>query len=210
MDKAEKFWDRAAKNSDEKTERYDEAYIKIVDRIKKYLSPDKIVLDYGCGTGKITSKIAGDVKNIYGIDISSGMIRKAKGKAEYLNITNINFLHTTIFDDKLPTGSFDMITAINILHLLEDRGKTVKRIYELLKPGGIFISSTACLSEKRSFLSLIVFFFGKTGIVPHVKNLKFSQLKNLVSDKYFEILETEKIAEDPPNLFIASRKKQTL
>src|SRR4030042_2711829 len=118
----EKVFDRSAKTYD-KTEEVDfkQYTIKTLENTKKYLNKNDIVLDYGCATGMKALELAGHVKNIYSIDISSKMIEAAKRKAAERNIGNVDFIHTTLFDEKFKKESFDAILAFNILHLLEDR-----------------------------------------------------------------------------------------
>jgi 2-polyprenyl-3-methyl-5-hydroxy-6-metoxy-1,4-benzoquinol methylase len=48
-----------------------------------------------------------------------------------------------------------VILAFHVLHLLEDTQEVVQRMHELLKPGGLFVSATACMGEK-SFLGMFL------------------------------------------------------
>ena len=114
--------------------------ITAIESTKKYLSSSDIVLDYGCGTGNITNEFADTVKEIHAIDISAGMIDVAKKLADERNIENIHYLQSTIFDESYEDGSFDVIMAFSILHLLEDIHKVIHRVNKLLKAGGLFIS----------------------------------------------------------------------
>jgi ubiquinone/menaquinone biosynthesis C-methylase UbiE len=82
MNKSEKFWDKRSKEYDKQEEKYEQNYNKIIENTKKYLNINDIALDYGCGTGIITNKIAESVKEIHAIDISSQMIAVAKRKAD--------------------------------------------------------------------------------------------------------------------------------
>ena len=77
------------------------------------------------------------------------MIRIANGKTRAQQVENITF-HVGPFDDSFTTfeaASLDGICAYSLLHLVEDLPAALARIYRLLKPGGFFISSTACLGE---------------------------------------------------------------
>jgi hypothetical protein len=71
----------------------------------------------------------------------------------------------TIFDQRYETGSYDMILAFSILHLGEGTPEVIRRIYELLEPGGIFISAAACLGVKRGFVGILRFILSKIGLV---------------------------------------------
>ena len=81
MNKSENFWDKASKNYDKTEERFEYIHKKARVNTKKHLKGSHIVLDYGCGTGTASYVLAGQVKEIHGIDISSEMIRVAKKKS---------------------------------------------------------------------------------------------------------------------------------
>jgi 2-polyprenyl-3-methyl-5-hydroxy-6-metoxy-1,4-benzoquinol methylase len=134
------------------------------------------------------------VKEIHGIDISSKMIEAAKGKADERKIENIDFAQATIFDERYRRESFDVILALNIMHLVEDTQKVMQRINELLKPGGLIISSTACLGEKKTFLSILlsipIFLLIKIGIPPYLRSFKIPELEDSITKENFQIVET--------------------
>ena len=80
MKKSDRLWDLAARRYDRQAQK-DEAHTRAVARFAKYLKADDAVLDYACGTGVVTYKIAADVKEVHGIDASAGMIDLAKERA---------------------------------------------------------------------------------------------------------------------------------
>lgn len=206
MNKSEKFWDRSAKEYENKKINWEKIYNKAVENTKKHLNSSDVVLDYACGAGVITAQIADYVKEIHAIDISSKMIDVAQRIADERKIENINFLKTTIFDDRYKEESFDVITAFNILHLLEDSNEVIQRINELLKPGGLFISETACMGEKKSLLGTFLSLLGKLRIVPYLNPLKFSELEDLLTEGNFQIIETEDLQQKQTNYFIVAKK----
>lgn len=59
----------------------------------------------------------------------------------------MSFTKATLFDESLERESFDAVLAFNIFHLLEGAPKALRRIDELLKPGGLLMSVTPCLGE---------------------------------------------------------------
>ena len=195
MNKSEKFWDRISKNYDKRANN-DKTYKKTLEITKKHLKSSDIVLDYACATGLYSIELAGNVKEIHGIDISSKMIETAKRKAG----KNVNFAKATIFE-KYKKETFNMILAFNILHLLEEPQKVMQRINELLKPGGLIISSTTCLGEKKTFLSILlsipIFLSIKIGILPYMRFFKIPQLEDLTTKGNFQIVETEILTHNP-------------
>lgn len=211
MNKTEKFWDKLSNKFDKRAKNFEQTTIKTIENTKKYLNVSDIVLDYGCATGIITYKIADNVKEIYGIDISSKMIEAAKRKAGERKIENIDFVQAIIFDKRYKRESFDVILALSIIHLVEDTPKVMQRINELLKPGGLIISSTACLGEKKTFLSILlsipIFLLIKIGIVPNMRFFKISELEDSITKENFQIIETETLAHNPATEYFIVAKK---
>jgi 2-polyprenyl-3-methyl-5-hydroxy-6-metoxy-1,4-benzoquinol methylase len=206
MNKTEKFWDRIAKGYDKQVIKLDETETKTIEGAKKYLKNSDIVLDYGCGPGAMTSKLAEDVEEIHGLDISSKMIEIAKRGAAERDIENIHYIQGTIFDERYKKETFNVILAFNILHLLEDVHKVVQRINELLKPGGLFISATPSMGERRSLLSFLLSLISRIGIIPYTNIPTFSELEGLITSAYFQIVETEEIRRNPTNYLITAEK----
>jgi len=204
MNKSEKFWDRMAKYLDQVERKDETTNIKIIDKTKKYLKISDTVLDYGCGTGTAAIEIAGSVKTVTGIDISSKMIEAAKGKTVERKVNNIDFVQTTIFDEKLKPGSFDVILCFNLLHLVEDKPNVMRRINELLKPGGLIISATPCI--KGTFLGVLLSLVSKIGFIPPITSFKISELEDLMIDGNFEIVETECLHKSGQLYFIVAKK----
>lgn len=161
---------------------YDDEVGKDTVRItRKYLKETDVVLDYGCARGSYTNALAGDVKEIRGIDISPKMIELAREK-----YPGIPFESGSIHDVK---EQYDVVLAYNLLHLVEDTEKVLGKIDEILKPGGRFISVTACLKE--GIVLRLFGFFAVLFRIIYLRKFKISELKSLISSK-FEIVETEK------------------
>lgn len=208
--KSETMWDRLANNWDTPGVSLGENDLKIIAKVKKYLSAGDTVLDYGCATGSIALEIANTARAVHGIDLSSKMIELARRKAEERKIKNIEFTHVPIFNESLKEGSFDLILAFSILHLLEDPVQAVDRIHQLLKPGGTFISATPCLGEKK-FVSLLinipVFLLSKIGILPHINFFSVHGLAGSIANQKFHIIENERLSVQPiTEHFVVARK----
>lgn len=201
---SEKFWDNTAKRSSKELIKEEQSFAKLVARTKKHLKSSDIVMDYGCGTGVLANGIAGDVKEVHAIDISTGMIEVGKGRSKELKHTNIHFKQATIFDASFKKETFDAIVAYNILHLVDTK-PVVKRIAELLKPGGVFISTTACLAEKTPWW-FIIFLFSRLGLVPKVRKFKTSELDGIISSCNFTISETKTLQRSTFNHYILAEK----
>ncbi len=205
MDKSEQFWDRSAPTYDQDEGRDEQTTTKIIEKTKTSLKAGDLVLDFGCGTGRLSNDIAGSVKMIQAIDISSNMIEIAKKKAEARKIENIEFTHSTIFNEIYQPGSFDVILAFYILHLIDEPQRVIRRMYELLKPGGLLISTTPCIGGK-TFQWMVLTLVGKTGLIPMVRSFKISELEASIVNGNFEIVETECVVQSTHQYFIVAKK----
>ncbi len=110
------------------------------------------VLDLGCGTGRdsyIMSKLVGEQGFVYGIDMTEAQIRVAE---KYLDVQTKRFGYARpncrfIFDDiehakrHFPAGSLDLVISNCVINLVEDKETIIRRIHDMLKPGGEFYFS---------------------------------------------------------------------
>jgi len=209
--KTQKFWDKRAKRYDSSEIQFDPVYKDVIAKTRKYLSIVDNVLDFGCATGTKTIQFADGTKHIHGLDISTEMINEAIKKKDKANIKNISFSQGTIYNNDFEKASFDKIIAYGIIHLLEDKEKAFQRIYELLKPGGLFISTTACFKDKMASKNSVEFtaylFIKRLGILPlHLNMFSTNDMKELIDNHNFQIIEAEKIFFGITSIFIVAKR----
>jgi len=148
MTTAENFWDKAAQNYAKRPVADMESYDQTIERTRAYLNTSDQVLELGGGTGTTALRLADAVGHITSTDISSKMISIAQGKAETEGVSNATFRQAAIGDADNSEGPYDAVLAFNLLHLIEDVPNTLSEIHATVKPGGLFISKSACLAEK--------------------------------------------------------------
>ena len=200
------FWDKRADKYAKSPIKNLEAYHETLDRTRKHLSASAEVLEVGCGTGTTALLLAPSAQRITATDVSSRMIEIAREKAATEQVENVRFVRATPFDEVLPKGSFDVVLAFNFLHLLEDLPAAVRRLHELLKPGGLFISKTVCLAEHSRLWSVAVAVLRPLRVAPYVRCLKVAELDDTITDGGFEILETGFFPPSPPSRYVVARK----
>ena len=211
MNKAEQFWDKQASKYDQVEGEFEPSYKDIMAKTKAYLKSTDHVLDFGCATGVKTLEFAKGVNHINGIDLSTEMIKIANTKKMEAGVENITFSSGTIFGDDLESASFDKIIAFGVIHLLEESEKSLQRIHELLKPGGLLIATTPCFKEKMTFKTRlqfsIVFLLKRLGMFPlHLNKFSATDIENLIKDQYFNIVQTETLFHGMTVSFIVAKK----
>lgn len=178
MDKAARFWNKLAERYSRHPVADEEAYRKKLGVTQSYFRPDMEVLEFGCGTGTTAIHHAPFVKHILATDFSSEMIRICREKAQAAGIDNVEFLCSSFDDLNPPDASYDAILGHNILHLMENWEEVIRRAYTMLRPGGVFITSTGCVGD--SLLRLLAF------IVPIGRFLALLPLIMVISQKQLE------------------------
>ena len=147
MSNEARFWDKRAEKYAQRPVSDQAAYEKKLEITRRYLRPDSEVLEIGCGTGSTALAHAPYVRHILATDISPAMIDIARRKAEDEQVDNVNFEARAVDNDGLGDSRYDAILALNLLHLLVDPKATIAAAWRGLKPGGVFVTSTACIGD---------------------------------------------------------------
>jgi len=184
----------------------EDAYERTLDRVRAYLTPTDRVLELGCGTGTTAVKLAGSAREILGTDYSQEMIAIATAKARLGGVTHVRFEQRTLDDPALGRESFDVLMAMNLLHLLSDLSARLERIRELLRPGGLFISKTPCVGDQGFALRLVIPLMRATGLAPYVNFVTERSLAAAIAGAGFEVVETGLYPRKTRSLLVVARK----
>ena len=187
MKSSSRFWDRIAKRYSKRPVADEAAYQKKLEVTRSYLRPDMEVLEFGCGTGSTAISHAPYVKHIRAIDVSSKMLEIAQEKADGANIDNVTFEQSTLEEIDVPDGSLDLVLGLSILHLLENKEETVAQVHRMLKPGGVFVTSTICIADSMKLFKLIAPVGKALGLMPLVQVFTSGELVASVTGAGFEI-----------------------
>ncbi len=103
---------------------------------------NKVVADFGCGSGFYSNYIKKFALKLYCIDPSKNLLDAAK---KYIKLNNKNkkilFINSKISDVAIPFKSVDTGLLANVFHDIDPnlRKKSIKKIKQILKHDGILI-----------------------------------------------------------------------
>ncbi|MEL6931562.1 MAG: class I SAM-dependent methyltransferase [Pseudomonadota bacterium] len=202
---SEVFWDRYAPKYAAKPIADPSAYEAKLSHVRTLLAPTDHVLEIGCGTGSTALNLAPSCAHITGSDISGKMIGYARSKKGQMDIQNVRFVHANA-ERSLSDGPFDKVLAFSLLHLLPDAPAALRTIHDQLKPGGLFISKTVCLTERNAVIRLLIRALRALRIAPDVKLLSQVELMNQIERAGFELVETRYFGDQSCDPFIVARR----
>ncbi len=208
MYQSAKFWDRIADKYAATPIRNQTAYEATLDQVRALVTPQDTVLELGCGTGSTALALAPHVARIVATDVSEVMLDKGREKLRDQGIDNLDFAQADAAD--APTGPFEMVLAFNLLHLLEDMDDALSEIAARVKPGGLFISKTFCMPERRNLIWLFI----QTGLplmqvigkAPFFAKLSIAELDAAITRAGFTIVDTQMAPGKDPRRTIVARR----
>lgn len=183
----------------------EEIYRKKLEITQSYFRPEMKLLEIGCGTGSTALAHAPLVSHILAIDFSEKMIGFAEAKRNSAGIQNVDFECRDVESLNTPDNSFDIVLGLSILHLLESWDETIQKVYSLLKPGGWFISSTACIADSMKVFKYIAPLGRSVGLLPELAIFTRDELEQGLRRAGFS-LEYEWQPEKNQALFIVAQK----
>lgn len=115
------------------------------------------ILELGCGDGALWTEnhsILPSNVNVLLSDISEGMLRDARRN---IGVEDGRFSYQLIDCHKIPfkDNSFDLIIANHLLFYCDDLEQCLQEIRRVLKPGGVFLSSTYGHKHMKEITELV-------------------------------------------------------
>lgn len=96
--------------------------------------PGERILDVGCGTGELTSKLSNKGCEVVGLDSSGDMLGEAREKEP-----QPSYVHESITDYR-SSSEFDAAISNAALHWITDPGDALESVYQNLTKGGRFVA----------------------------------------------------------------------
>lgn len=166
MTNESRFWDRLSDRYYRQPIADEEAYRVKLDVTRALMTPEMELLEFGCGTGGTAIRHAPHVRHIRAIDFSEAMLEKARDQARRAGVENVTFERADIVTLAVPDAHYDMVLGLSILHLLKDPDAVIAKVFGMLKPGGYFVTSTACLGDTMGMFKFIAPVGRALGLLP--------------------------------------------
>lgn len=106
--------------------------------VRRYaIREDAHILDAGCGTGEIASRLAElfPRARVVGIDIIDAHLELARQTYAPLAL-RLNFEHQSIFELNFPDGTFDLTVCRHVLHSIPHPNHVLAELRRVTRPGG--------------------------------------------------------------------------
>ena len=97
------------------------------------------VLEIGCGTGRLLSFFAPQVRQVAGIDASDGMLGVAERRLAELDLANVTIATGDALNLAFEDQSFDLVYSILVINLIPDYGDVFKEVRRVLRSDGTFL-----------------------------------------------------------------------
>jgi len=108
-----------------------------------------LICDIGCGPGHIAAYLQAQGAEVYGIDLSPGMIEQAKARNPNISFMVDDMMTITTISDASYSGIEAFYTLI---HLTREQLPTAMReLWRVLKPGGVILATFHIGQETRHF-----------------------------------------------------------
>jgi ubiquinone/menaquinone biosynthesis C-methylase UbiE len=104
----------------------------------------EICIDLGSGRGTDVLRLAervGPGGFVYGIDISGGMLKKARKSAAKMGIENVRFMKSSLEKFDIHDQSVDLVISNCTINHADNKQNVWNEVYRVLKPGGRFVVS---------------------------------------------------------------------
>lgn len=169
------------------------------------------LLDVGCGVGYLLRAAQAKGWEVAGLDLDKAAVDIARQ-------AGLDVHWATAEEMPFPEATFDVVTLLNVVEHLPWPHSTLKAVYRVLRPGGMFVMETPTEDFPLKFIARLLFQLSAGKITAPVRLLYSSQLTGghvyrysastatLLLEKFGFHVETILPGENPPfRLYLSKR-----
>jgi 2-polyprenyl-3-methyl-5-hydroxy-6-metoxy-1,4-benzoquinol methylase len=178
---------------------YEDEYIwgKVHDVLVKESPAPKRVFEVGCGNGVTASRLKDVGYDVVGIDTSITGIECGRK-----NNPDLQLFEDSVYGDlQNKYGQFDVVISLEVIEHCYDPRTFIKRVYQLLEPGGLGIISTPYHGYLKNLAIAILGRFDAhfTALWDggHIKFFSINTMTSLVTEAGFENLRFYRVGRIP-------------
>ncbi len=116
---------------------------RIDGRVQTFgVRPGMTVVDYGCGPGRYTVRLArlvGESGQVYAVDIHELALQEAQKRASRLGLHNVTTVLARGYDSTLPDAVADMICCLDMFFGVRNPTALLAELRRIAKPGGVLV-----------------------------------------------------------------------
>lgn len=150
----------------------DFVYPYIDKRIQKFgLQPGMTVVDYGCGPGRYTIRIAkliGEQGTVFAVDIHDLAIDAVKKKIEQYGLKNVVPVLVKGYDSTLGDRIADVVCAIDMFHVIRNHTEFLAELKRITKKDGLLVIDDG--HQRRSVSKAAILESGHWGIFEETRD----------------------------------------
>lgn len=167
----------------------DFAMVNHLGIFQRHLQAGQRVLDLGCGAGGFSLYAAGRGATVLGVDVSERAIATNRQAATALGLSALSFACQDVAEFHTDER-FDVVMLIEVLEHLPDDRRMLRKVHELLEPGGLLLMSVPSSNAPlhRSYVKR----YGRDPFderVGHLRRYDAPTLFNLLHAAGFELVE---------------------
>jgi len=148
-------------------------------------------LDLACGTGQnfpYLKSALGDKGSVIGVDISAGMLRKARQSTDVIHPFFLHIdatqLSPSFLTERTGLSQVDVVICTYGFTAMRNWEEAFHRSYELLKPGGIFLIHDIYAEERNAHVLAF-----ELVTQTHLSRKSWQSLEKLCPEFHFEYLD---------------------
>jgi SAM-dependent methyltransferase len=107
--------------------------------VRRFIDSSDRVLDVGCGPGGFTAIVAEMASLVVGVEVSKAWVESAEATFRSRGIHNARSVLTNGSEFPFESGSFDVVTLVDVIHHLEHPATVLAELRRVLKANGTLL-----------------------------------------------------------------------